>query len=44
MLQAFFHAWERRLADVTKDRVVRRSVGARLDSENGHRIARRPPR
>src|SRR5258707_11635202 len=23
MLQAFFHAWERRLADVTKDRVVR---------------------
>jgi hypothetical protein len=23
MLQAFFHAWERRLADATKDRVVR---------------------
>ena len=23
MLRAFFHAWERRLADVTKDRVVR---------------------
>jgi dienelactone hydrolase len=23
MLQAFFHAWERRLADVSKDRVVR---------------------
>ena len=23
MLQAFFHAWERRLASVTKDRVVR---------------------
>jgi len=23
VLQAFFHAWERRLADVTKDRVVR---------------------
>ena len=23
MLQSFFHAWERRLADVTKDRVVR---------------------
>ena len=23
MLQALFHAWERRLADVTKDRVVR---------------------
>src|SRR5258706_3170136 len=23
MLQAFFHAWERQLADVTKDRVVR---------------------
>ena len=23
MLQAFFHAWERRLAEVTKDRVVR---------------------
>src|SRR5258706_15768982 len=23
MLQAFFHAWERRLADRTKDRVVR---------------------
>ena len=23
MLQAFFHAWERRLSDVTTDRVVR---------------------
>ena len=23
MLQAFFHAWERRLSNVTKDRVVR---------------------
>src|SRR6185295_14930576 len=23
MLQTFFHAWERRLADVTRDRVVR---------------------
>jgi hypothetical protein len=23
MLQALFHAWERRLSDVTKDRVVR---------------------
>jgi len=23
MLQSFFHAWERRLASVTKDRVVR---------------------
>ena len=23
MLQALFHAWERRLASVTKDRVVR---------------------
>src|ERR1035437_1004906 len=23
MLQAFFHAWERRLSSVTKDRVVR---------------------
>ena len=23
MLQAFFHAWERRLASVTDDRVVR---------------------
>ena len=33
MLSLFFHNWERRLADVSKDRVVRPvRVGTRLDS------------
>jgi len=37
MLQAFFHAWERRLADVTKDRVVRPfEWGLDWIPENGH--------
>src|SRR5262245_19608464 len=37
MLQAFFHAWERRLASVTTDRVVRPSDwGLDWLSENGH--------
>jgi hypothetical protein len=35
--QAFFHAWERRLADVTKDRVVRPfEWGLDWIPENGH--------
>ena len=38
MLQAFFHAWERRLASVTKDRVVRPfEWGLDWIPENGHR-------
>ena len=38
MLQAFFHAWERRLADVTKDRVVRPfEWGLDWVPANGHR-------
>jgi len=38
MLQAFFHAWERRLASVTKDRVVRPfDWGLEWIPENGHR-------
>jgi hypothetical protein len=38
MLQAFFHAWERRLADVTKDRVVRPfDWGLDWIPSNGHR-------
>ena len=38
MLQAFFHAWERRLASVTKDRVVRPfDWGLEWLPENGHR-------
>src|ERR1700755_460431 len=37
MLQAFFHAWERRLASVTKDRVVRPfEWGLDWIPENGH--------
>src|SRR5713226_6588267 len=37
MLQAFFHAWERRLADVTKDRVVRPfDWGLDWIPDNGH--------
>ena len=37
MLQAFFHAWERRLADGTKDRVVRPfEWGLDWIPENGH--------
>ena len=38
MLQALFHAWERRLADVTKDRVVRPfDWGLDWIPANGHR-------
>jgi dienelactone hydrolase len=38
MLQAFFHAWERRLSSVTKDRVVRPfEWGLDWIPENGHR-------
>jgi hypothetical protein len=38
MLQAFFHAWERRLASVTKDRVVRPfEWGLDWIPEHGHR-------
>src|SRR5579872_4000453 len=37
MLQAFFHAWERRLADVTTDRVVRPfEWGLEWIPQNGH--------
>src|SRR6266850_4344796 len=37
MLEAFFHAWERRLASVTKDRVVRPfDWGLDWIPENGH--------
>jgi dienelactone hydrolase len=37
MLQALFHAWERRLSDVTKDRVVRPfEWGLDWIPENGH--------
>jgi hypothetical protein len=37
MLQTFFHAWERRLASVTKDRVVRPfDWGLDWISQNGH--------
>jgi hypothetical protein len=43
MLQAFFHAWERRLASVTKDRVVRPfDWGLEWVPENGHRPGARP--
>src|SRR5215831_7300648 len=39
MLQAFFHAWERRLASVTKDRVVRPfEWGLDWIPENGHAL------
>src|SRR5437667_11241677 len=38
MLQALFHAWERRLADSTTDRVVRPFAwGLDWIPENGHR-------
>ena len=38
MLQALFHAWERRLASITKDRVVRPfDWGLEWIPENGHR-------
>ena len=38
MLQAFFHAWERRLASVTTDRIVRAfEWGLDWIPENGHR-------
>jgi hypothetical protein len=38
MLQAFFHAWERRLASVTKDRIVRPfEWGLDWMPANGHR-------
>ena len=38
MLQAFFHAWERQLASVTKDRVVRPfDWGLDWIPQNGHR-------
>jgi dienelactone hydrolase len=38
MLQAFFHAWERRLASVTTDRIVRPfEWGLDWIPENGHR-------
>jgi hypothetical protein len=40
MLRAFFHAWERRLADVTKDRVVRPfDWGLDWIPYNGHAVA-----
>jgi dienelactone hydrolase len=43
MLQAFFHAWERRLASVTKDRVVRPfEWGLDWVPENGHESGVRP--
>lgn len=43
MLQAFFHAWERRLASVTKDRVVRPfEWGLDWIPDNGH-AAGAPP-
>ena len=43
MLQALFHAWERRLADVTKDRVVRPfEWGLDWVPANGHRHDDRP--
>jgi len=43
MLQALFHAWERRLADVTKDRVVRPfDWGLDWIPPNGHRADAAP--
>ena len=43
MLQAFFHAWERRLSDVTKDRVVRPfEWGLDWIPENGHKPGASP--
>ena len=44
MLQAFFHAWERRLASVTTDRVVRPfEWGLEWIPQNGHPHRRRHP-
>jgi hypothetical protein len=44
MLQTFFHAWERRLASVTKDRVVRPfEWGLDWIPRNGHRPDAPPP-
>ena len=44
MLQAFFHAWERRLASETKDRVVRPfDWGLEWIPQNGHRPGATPP-
>ena len=43
MLQAFFHAWERRLSDVTTDRIVRPfEWGLDWIAENGHYAGQRP--
>jgi len=43
MLQAFFHAWERRLASVTKDRVVRQfDWGLDWVPDNGHASGTHP--
>src|SRR3954470_3694858 len=43
MLQALFHAWERRLASVTKDRVVRPfDWGLDWIPQNGHRAGADP--
>jgi len=45
MLQAFFHAWERRLAEVTTDRVVRPfDWGLDWIPSNGHRPHDEPAR
>src|SRR5260370_35536926 len=44
MLQLFVHAWERRLASVTKDRVVRPfEWGLDWIPPNGHALAAAPP-
>jgi dienelactone hydrolase len=43
MLQAFFHAWERQLASVTKDRVVRPfDWGLEWIPQNGHQQGTNP--
>ena len=45
MLQAFFHAWERRLASVTTDRVVRPfDWGLDWIPPNGHAAMPPPPK
>ncbi|MSO29456.1 MAG: abhydrolase domain-containing 18 [Acidobacteria bacterium] len=45
MLQSFFHAWERRLASVSKDRLVRPfEWGEDWLSPNGHALATPPER
>src|SRR6185503_8692185 len=44
MLQAFFHAWERRLASVTTDRVVRPfEWGLEWMPQNGHQDPNQDP-